>query len=152
MSISLLCNNSTACVVCDEGRQWRRRTMAYGPEDWLRPEDWLIWRQRRKRITMTTKTMKYPHNPSLLSSSSSSSSSNNTIGLVVVVVGSAFPSWCYASLRRPFLVCPSRVDTSLRLGRIILGNTTTRRMRTWVVVGIAGWGRCWWRSYFIDTR
>ena len=73
---------------------------------------------------------------------------------------------CYASLRRR-----SRVDAMLCFAsaavflvsafdyrrlfcqwrrRIILGNTRTRRMRTRVVVGIAGWGRCWWWSYFID--
>ena len=143
MSTSLLCNNPTASVVCDEDRRWWRRGTN---------KDWLIWttQRRRRRRTMSTKTIKGPHNPPLRSSS-------------------AFPSWYYTPLRRSrvdamlyaSLRRRSRVDAMLCFAsaavflvsafdyrrlfcqwrrRIILGNTRTRRMRTRVVVGIAGWG------------
>ena len=64
-----------------------------------RPEDWRLWRQQRGRRTMTTKTMKYHNDPPLRSSS-------------------AFPSWCYTSLRRPPSV-QSRVDAMFHVGAML---------------------------------
>ena len=105
MFTSLLCNNSTACSVCDEDRRW-----------WWR----IIPKVEYDTTTMKKKEKKNDEDEDNEKSSQPSSSQQFCLAELMLCLASVpFPSWWYALLR--FVGSAfrrSRVDAMLRFGAV----------------------------------